>query len=239
MQAISSPSARRRRRRPGGAAVAVGVRVAAPPGGPPAPQWRCTLTDYSCTRSAAPAAGAGRPGPSGRWPSGRVAVRRPGGRRARRGAGRAGPQSAERRLLAGADPELQHLRPSVHRQPARRRGCQGQRRDAASCSAPTARRATRIRSRVAALVAGLRRRSRRSAGGPATTVSSLHRVVADRSAAAEALDAFLPEARRRRGLRSSGRVRRREQAQIRRRHVAVPESVHDHARSTGGTTAAP
>jgi dipeptidyl aminopeptidase/acylaminoacyl peptidase len=46
------------------------------PAGPPAPQWRCTLTDYVCTRPAAPAgepaaqAGQGRQGGQGRGAGG-------------------------------------------------------------------------------------------------------------------------------------------------------------------------
>ncbi len=42
-----------------------GGRGGAPAGGPAAPRWKCTLTDYTCTRLAAPPADAGQAGRAG------------------------------------------------------------------------------------------------------------------------------------------------------------------------------
>ncbi len=71
------------------------------------------------------------------------------------------------------------------------------------------------------------------------TLRALRPVVARGSAAAEALDAAVRQARRRPRRRAAGALPRRHQEADHRRRCVVPERVRQHCRSSGGRTAAP
>ena len=193
-------------------------------GAPAAPRWRCTLTDYTCTRAtAAPADQAAARGQG-----------RAGGQGAGRGAGAGAGANATANVRASPDGKWEALIQNfnVFVRPARRatqRRLHAQHRRLGR---------QRLHLQLAALVAGLEEDRASSPPSRLRPARALRRVVARRSAAAETLDELLPQARRRRRLRSAGRLRRRDEEADARRHRAVPESVREQRSSRGAATAA-